>query len=100
MGKLKELFNGPYKRLFRFMAVLTAGFLFTWIVGPGHTFIHWGKAAIQVRKQEKVIRRYEEENAELDRRINIMKHNRDTLEKFAREQYNFAAPGEDVYLVE
>ena len=100
MGKLKELFNGPYKRLFRYMAVLTAAFLFTWIVGPGHTFIHWGKAALQVQRQEKVISKYEEENAELDRRINIMKHNRDTLEKFAREQYNFAAPGEDVYLVE
>lgn len=25
---------------------------------------------------------------------------RDSLEKFAREQYGFAAPGEDVYLME
>ena len=30
----------------------------------------------------------------------MMKHDKDTLEKFAREQYNFAVPGEDVYIVE
>ena len=51
-------------------------------------------------RQEKVIDRLETENAELDRRIDMMKTDRDTLEKFAREQYNFAAPGEDVYVVE
>ena len=26
--------------------------------------------------------------------------NRDTLEQFAREQFHFAEPGEDVYIVE
>ena len=53
-----------------------------------------------MRRQEKVIENYEAENAELDRRINMMKNDRDTLEKFAREQYNFAVPGEDVYVLE
>ena len=53
-----------------------------------------------MNRQEKIIEQYQVENAELDRRINMMKTDRDTLEKFAREQYNFAAPGEDVYLVE
>ena len=43
---------------------------------------------------------YRQENAELDRRINMMKNDRDTLEKFAREQFFFAAPGEDVYILE
>ena len=47
-----------------------------------------------------MIEDYQFENAELDRRINMMKTDRDTLEKFAREQYNFAAPGEDVYVIE
>ena len=55
---------------------------------------------MEVRRQEKLIKAYEEENAELDRRINMMKNDKDTLEKFAREQYNFAVPGEDVYIVE
>ena len=55
---------------------------------------------MEISRQEKTIRNYREENAELDRRINMIRNDRDTLEKFAREQYNFAAPGEDVYVVE
>ena len=47
-----------------------------------------------------MIEMYRQENAELDRRINMMKTDRDTLEKFAREQFFFAAPGEDVYILE
>ena len=58
------------------------------------------KAGIEANRQEKMIEQYRLENAELDRRINMMKNDRDTLEKFAREQYNFAAPGEDVYVIE
>ena len=100
MGKIKDIFTGPHRGFAWFAAGSTLFFMFSWIVGPGHTFIHWGKAAVQVRRQEKVIKEYERENAELDRRINMMKTDRDTLEKFAREQYNFAVPGEDVYIVE
>ena len=104
MGRIKnkiiEIFRGPRKVFAWYVVGVTALFLFLWIVGPGHTFIHWAKASIEARRQEKIIKTYEMENAELDRRINMMKNNRDTLEKFAREQYNFAVPGEDVYLLE
>ena len=100
MGKIRDIFNGPHRRLARFMVATASMLLFFWIVGPGHTFIQWGRAAVQVYRQEKMIRNYEKENAELDKRIDMMKNDRDTLEKFAREQYHFAAPGEDVYVVE
>jgi len=100
VGKFKDIFSGPHRKFAWFVVVLTSLLLFSWIVGPGHTFFHWAKAAIEVRRQEKLIRTYQQENAELDRRINMMKNNKDTLEKFAREQYNFAAPGEDVYIIE
>ena len=68
--------------------------------GSGTTFIHWAKAGSEIRRQEKLIRSYEEQNAEMDRRINMIRTDRDTLEKFAREQFNFAVPGEDVFVVE
>ena len=100
MGRIRDIFHGPRRKFAWFVVVLTSLLLISWIVGPGHTFFHWGKAALEVRRQEKIIRSYEKENAELDRRINMMKHDKDTLEKFAREQYNFAAPGEDVFVIE
>ena len=100
MGKIKDIFQGPHRKFAWFVVVSTTALILLWIFGPGHTFIHWGKAAAEVKRQEKIIEKYETENAELDRRIDMMKTDKDTLEKFAREQYHFAAPGEDVYLVE
>ena len=100
MGKIKDIFRGPHKKFAIFVAGATGIFIFFWIVGPGNTFIHWIKAGFEIHRQEKVMENYRNENAELDRRINMMKTDRDTLEKFAREQYNFAVPGEDVYVIE
>ena len=100
MGQIKDIFQGPHRKFAWFVVVSTTALILLWIFGPGHTFIHWGKAAAEVKRQEKIIEKYETENADLDRRINMMKTDKDTLEKFAREQYHFAASGEDIYLVE
>ena len=100
MKKIKEIFKGPHKAFAWFVVGATALFVFFWIFGPGNTVIHWAKAAVEIRRQEKMIMEYQDQNAEMDRRINMLKTNRDTLEKFAREQFNFAVPGEDVYIVE
>ena len=100
MGKIKDIFKGPHKTFAYFAAISTAVFLLLWLVGSGNTFIHWAKAGIEIRRQEKIIREYEMQNAEMDRRINMIKTDRDTLEKFAREHFNFAVPGEDVYVIE
>ena len=98
--KIKDIFTGPHRKFMWFMVVSTMFLIALWLVGPGNTFIHWGRAARQTKRQEKVIQRLQKENAELDRRIKMMTTDKDTLEKFAREQYNFAEPGEDVYLVD
>ena len=100
MGKIKDIFQGPHRKFAWFVLISTSALIILWLIGPGNTFIHWGKAASEARRQEKTIDRLQTENAELDRRIKMMTTDKDSLEKFAREQYNFAAPGEDVYLVE
>ncbi len=100
MGKIKDIFKGPHRYFAWFAVVTTSLFLLFWLVGSGNTFINWAKAGIEIRHQEKVIRQYELENAEMDSRINMLKNDKDTLEKFAREHFNFAVPGEDVYVID
>ena len=100
MDRIKEIFHGPHRKFAWFVVVTTSVFVFLWIVGPGNTLVHWIKAGVEIRRQEKLIESYVEKNAELDRKVNMLKHDRDTLEKFAREQFNFAVPGEDVYIIE
>ena len=36
----------------------------------------------------------------MDAEIRSLTNSRDSLEKFARETYHFAAPGDDVYIIE
>ena len=99
-GKIKEAYRGPRRKFVWFVTVSTAVFLFVWIVGPGNTIIHWVKAGIETRQQERLIEQYEAQNAEMEVRLKMLRNDKDTLEKFAREQFHFAVPGEDVYIVE
>jgi cell division protein FtsB len=42
-------------------------------------------------------------NAEIEKmrsKVKVLNNDRDSLEKFAREQFYFAAPGDDVYIAE
>ena len=100
MSRFSNIFQGEHRRFKIFMALSTAVFIFIWIVGPGNTWIHWAKAGIEIKRQEKQIRQYQQEIEMMDERVNMLKTDRDTLEKFAREHFQFAAPGEDVYVIE
>ena len=100
LNKIRSIFKGPHRIFAWFVLFTTSVFVFLWIVGPGNTVIHWAKAAIEICRQEKLIDEYQRRNDEMDRRIDMLRTDRDTLEKFAREHFNFAVPGDDVYIVE
>ena len=99
MSKFSNIFKGEHKNFRIFVAFSTAVFVFIWLVGPGNTWIHWAKAGVEIKRQERQIREYEQEIERMDKRVDMLKTDRDTLEKFAREQFHFAAPDEDVYLI-
>ena len=58
------------------------------------------EAGVTLRRQERQIEQYRQENEDLDRQIQMMTGDRDTLERYAREQFYFAEPGDDVYIIE
>lgn len=100
MGKIKDIFSGEHRKFAWFVVVSTAVFLFSWLVGPGNTIIHWVKTKNEIARQEKQMEYYRQEIEEMNQDIKELETNRDSLEKFARERFNFAAPGEDVYVIE
>ena len=100
MSKLSNIFKGEHKNFRVFVAFSTAVFVFIWIVGPGNTWIHWAKAGLEIKRQERQIKEYQQEIEKMEKSVNMLKTDRDTLEKFAREQFHFAAPGDDVYVIE
>lgn len=65
-----------------------------------NSVLNWVKATIEVKNQEKEMARLQAEIKEMDDEFNALTTDKDSLESFARETYHFAAPGDDVYIVE
>lgn len=100
MGKIRQLFTGEHRSFFIFASVVTAVALLHLTFGSGNNLIHWIGAKLEISSQEKQIEQYTREIKEMDRRIRMLRSDRDTLEKFARENFHFAEPGDDVFIVD
>ena len=101
MTTLRQIFRkGGHKRFARYVVIITTVFLLFVLFKPGSNIFNWIDARMELSRQEKQISSYRQELQDLDVRIDLLVTDRDTLEKFAREQFHLAAPGEDVYILE
>lgn len=98
MSRFRNIFKGPHRSFIIFALVVLAVFLYAWTFGGGNTFISWIRAKSEIVSMDRQIREYREKTREMDSRIRELRSDRDSLEKFAREKFYFAAPGEDIYL--
>ena len=83
-----------------FVLVITA-LAAVWLLFLSHSSVlNWIRANVEIQRQERQMEKYRSEIDAMDAEIQALTHSRDSLEKFAREAYHFAAPGDDVYLIE
>ena len=83
-----------------FVLIVTA-LVALWLLFFSHSSVlNWVRARWEINRQERQMEEYRRDIGAMDAEIQSLTHSRDSLEKFARETYHFAAPGEDVYLVE
>lgn len=81
--------------------IVTTTLVALWLLFFAHnSVLSWIRATMEEKNQQKEMARLKEEIEEMDREIRNLRNNPDTLESFARETYHFAAPGDDVYIVE
>ncbi len=100
LGKIRQLFTGEHRGFFIFASAVTAVAFLILAFGPGNNICRWIQARFEIASQRKQIRQYGSEIEEMERRIDMLRSDRDTLEKFARERFHFAEQGEDVYIVD
>lgn len=62
--------------------------------------IRWFRARSVLREQERTISALKKENAVKQARIDALTSSLDSLESHARELYQYATPGDDVYLID
>lgn len=65
-----------------------------------NNLIRWAGDYIEVLRQERVMRQYTRDIDELDRKLDQLTSDRDSLEKFAREEYYFHREDEEVFIVD
>lgn len=104
MARKKEkgslLTRSDHNYFLPFVIVVTA-VAALWLLFFSHSSVlNWVRANIEIRRQERQMDKYRSEIDEMDAEIRALTDSRDSLEKFARETYHFAAPGEDVYIIE
>lgn len=92
--------NRKEQRSFARYAIVATAIMVIFLFVKKDNVVRWIQAGFTLRKQERQIELYRQQNEELDKTINMMSNDRDTLEKFARENFHFAEPGEDVYIEE
>ena len=85
------------KNFLRFVIIATAIFLVVLLVKKD-SVLRWVQTGFELRRQRKEIEYYQKQIRDLDSRIESLSSNRDTLEAYAREQFLFSEPGDDVYL--
>ena len=82
----------------RFALIATALFaIYIGFISSG-SILRWVRASLEIRRQEKQIEKYRSEIEQMGIEVELLSSDRDSLEKFAREEFHFAAPGEDVYI--
>ncbi|MBR5905541.1 MAG: septum formation initiator family protein [Bacteroidales bacterium] len=106
MGKFKDIWNrekdgnkAGQRSFLRFAIVITAIFVLFLFIKKDN-LVRWMQAGFTLGQQERRIEQLKQENEELDARIHMLSTSRDSLENFAREEFGFAEPGDDVYLEE
>ena len=99
-NRSKDGANHEERSFVRYVIVSTAIFLLFICVIKRDNLFRWIEAGINIRRQEKQMEFYESDIARLKEEVKSLTTDKDTLEKFAREKFLFAEPGEDVYVIE
>ncbi|MBQ7623546.1 MAG: septum formation initiator family protein [Bacteroidales bacterium] len=106
MRKFKEIWDRSkdgsrrQQRSFLRFAIVATGIFVLFMFVKTESVGRWIQAGFTLRSQERRIEALKADNSRLDAEIRAVTANTDSLERYAREQYGFAAPGDDVYVTE
>lgn len=97
--RLLSILSGEYRGLFIWTAVVIVLFCLFLLIIPGNNVFTWIRASRETSKMESSLEECRQRTDSIEQRIRDLKSNPDSLEKFAREEFQFAAGDEDVYVI-
>ncbi len=97
MSESRKKKDGDGLPFWKYAIAVTILIVLVLLVIPAGSIPSWIKSGFEIRSQKRQMENYREEIDGLSRRIEDLSTDKDSLEKFAREQFGFTEPGEDVY---
>ncbi len=101
---MEETSVSPWKKFVKVITnkyiIVTVIFAVIVLFVDRNNLIRWAGDYLTALRQEKVIRQYNRDIQMLDDKLDELTSDKDSLEKFAREQYYFHKKGEDVFIVD
>jgi len=96
-NKFKE---SAFWKIIRNKYLLVTVVFFVWITFfDSNSLIKCSRVVSSISSQEQEKSYYKDEIKSIEEKLNELSSNRDSLEKFAREQYKFHKDDEDVYII-
>lgn len=96
----KKISNSKvWKFLTKKFVLSTLFFLFWILLLDENTIFDILKIQSNISKQEREIVYYKNQIKEIEVKLKELESNKDSLEKFAREEYYFQKPGEEVFVI-
>ena len=93
-----------FRQLFKVLKnkyfIVTFLFLMWILFFDTNNLISWYKDLKQLGRQNRQKVYYQEAIKQADEKLNELASNKDSLERYARENFGFSEPGDDVYIVE
>lgn len=89
-----------FKILFNKYFIATLIFIVIVFFIDKNNVIGWVGKKIEVVRQERIIKKYRKEIKIMDEKLLELSSNKDSLEKFAREQFYYQKENEDIFIVE
>lgn len=99
---IKEKIKGsPLFRLLKNKYLIATVAFLVWIIFiDSNNIIRWASDLEELSVQQRQIEYYKNAIKQRDEQLKELRSNKDSLEKFAREQYFFHAPDEEVFIID
>lgn len=90
--------NKRQQRSFCRTAIIATAIFLVFLFIKRDSVFNWIESGINIRNQKKEMTLKKRTINEMESRLESLRNDRDSLEKFARETFHFAESGDDVYL--
>jgi cell division protein FtsB len=98
MSAIVNFYKKYIRGMNKYVLVVVASLIITFTIGDSNLYVRY-KYDEQIRELESEIRAYRKEIEENQKRLDEMRNSKESIERYAREEFFMKKPDEDVFII-